>query len=98
MKRRFLLIILMVLVMLIAGCSSHKKYHSKDMPDPGAYNAHFGDMDANGDDLVNWKEFKAHFENAEQKVFDAVDLNQDGSIDHDEWHAFKAAHGLKHHE
>jgi len=23
------------------------------------------------------------------------DLNQDGNIDHDEWHEFKAVHGLK---
>jgi hypothetical protein len=55
-------------------------------------------MDTNGDDLVSWEEFESYFENTEQKVFDAVDMNQDGSIDHDEWHAFKAAHGLKHHE
>ena len=68
------------------------------MPDPQSYNAHFGDIDANGDELVNWEEFSAHFQNAEQKVFDEIDLNQDGSIDHDEWHAFKAAHGLKHHD
>ena len=38
------------------------------MPDPQSYNAHFGDMDANGDDFVNWEEFSAHFQNAEQKV------------------------------
>jgi hypothetical protein len=33
---------------------------------------------------------------AEKKVFIAIDLNQDKNIDHDEWHAFKEAHGLKH--
>jgi ABC-type nickel/cobalt efflux system permease component RcnA len=68
------------------------------MPDPKSYNAHFGDMDANGDDLVNWEEFAAHFQNADQNVFDAINLNHDGNIDHDEWHEFKAAHGLKHKE
>ena len=39
--------------------------------------------------FVSWEEFESYFDNAEQKVFDAVDLNQDGSVDHDEWHAFK---------
>jgi Ca2+-binding EF-hand superfamily protein len=98
MKRRFLLMGFMVLIMLTAGCSSHKQFHSTDMPDPQAFNAHFGGMDTSGDGLVSWEEFESYFDNAEQKVFDAVDLNQDGSVDHDEWHAFKAAHGLKHHE
>ena len=84
--------------MLVAGCSSHKQYHDPDMPDPQSFNAHFGDMDANGDDLVNWEEFSAHFQNADQKVFNAIDLNQDGNIDHDEWHEFKEAHGMKQHD
>lgn len=61
MKRRFLLMIFMVLFMLTAGCSSHKQFHSTDMPDPQAFNAHFGDMDTNGDDLVSWEEFEAYF-------------------------------------
>ncbi|MGD8700852.1 MAG: hypothetical protein PVG51_01955 [Desulfosarcina sp.] len=98
MIRLSLLNILIVLALLTAGCSGHKKNHSTDMPDPKSYNAHFGDMDANGDDLVNWEEFSAHFENAEQKVFNAIDLNQDGNIDRDEWREFKADHGLKHHD
>ena len=96
MKRLLLITIPIVLVMLTVGCSSHKKHHSTDIPDPQSFNAHFGDMDANGDDLVNWEEFAAHFQNADQKVFNAIDLNQDGNIDHDEWHEFKAAHGMKH--
>jgi Ca2+-binding EF-hand superfamily protein len=98
MKRLLLLTIPIVLVMLAVGCSSGKKHHNTAMPDPQSFNAHFGDMDADGDDLVNWDEFAAHFENAEQKVFNAIDLNQDGNIDHDEWHEFKATHGLKHSE
>ena len=98
MKRLLLLTIPIVLVMLAAGCSSGKKHHNMAMPDPQSFNAHFGDMDADGDDLVNGEEFAAHFQNADQKVFTAIDLNQDGNIDHDEWHEFKAAHGLKHHE
>jgi len=53
-------------------------------------------MDADGDDLVNREEFKAYFPKAEPKAFDVIDLNQDGSVDHDEWHEFKEAHGLGH--
>jgi hypothetical protein len=33
---------------------------------------------------------------ATPQVFEAIDLNQDKSLDHDEWHKFKAAYGLKH--
>jgi hypothetical protein len=55
-------------------------------------------MDANGDGLVTWDEFAAYFQNVEEKVFNAVDLNQNGNIDHDEWHEFKEAHGLKKHD
>jgi hypothetical protein len=98
MKRILLVAVLLTLAMAVAGCSSHKKHHSTDMPAPESFNAHFGDMDANGDEMVTWEEFYAHFQNPERKVFDAIDLNQDGNIDHDEWHEFKAAHGLKHHE
>jgi hypothetical protein len=31
-------------------------------------------------------------------VYAALDLNKDGFVDHDEWHEFKQAHGLKHKE
>jgi hypothetical protein len=98
MKRYIIFTILIALVLVIAACATQKKYHSTDMPDPQAFNAHFGDMDANGDDLVSGEEFAAHFQNADRNVFNAVDLNQDSHIDHDEWHEFKKAHGLKHRE
>jgi hypothetical protein len=38
------------------------------------------------------------FKIQKKKFFNAVDLNQDGNIDHDEWHEFKEAHGLKQHD
>ena len=98
MKRLVSLTSLLVFMLMTTGCHSHKKYHSTDMPDPHSYNAHFGDMDTNGDGFVKWEEFAAHFENAELKVFEAIDLDRNGSVDHDEWHEFKAAHGLKHHD
>jgi hypothetical protein len=96
MKRLLSLAIPIILIMLNVGCSTGTKHHKTDMPDPQTFNAHFGDIDADGDDLVNWEEFAAHFKNADQEVFNAIDLNQDGNIDHDEWHEFKEAHGLKH--
>lgn len=100
MRRLLLLTIPAILILagLAVGCSGSKKYHETAMPDPKAYNAHFGDMDADGDAYVNWEEFAAHFQNADKNVFKAIDLNQDGNLDHDEWHEFKEAHGLKHQE
>lgn len=98
MKQLFLITISIVFVILTIGCSGHKNFHGTEMPDPHAFNAHFGDMDADGDDLVNWGEFSDHFPNSEQRVFDAIDLDQSTTIDHAEWHEFKAAHGLKHHD
>ena len=92
--------ILLVLIVsgFLIGCSGKAPYHSKPMPDPKTFNAHFGDMDTNGDEQVDGAEFKAHFSHASDDVFKAIDLNGDKGIDHDEWHRFKEAHGLKHHE
>ena len=73
-------------------------YHNAKLPDPKGFNGHFGDMDADGDELVNWEEFKAHFPKAVPEVFQAIDLNKDEGLDHDEWHEFKEAHGMRHHE
>jgi len=98
MKRLIFFTITVILISLVVGCSSGKKYHKTAMPDPESFNAHFGDMDTDGDDLVNLEEFSAYFKHADPKVFNAFDLNQDGNIDHDEWHQFKEAHGLKNHD
>ena len=96
MNRLVLIIIPILVVALVVGCSADKKHHKTDMPESKIYNAHFGDIDADGNELVNWEEFSAYFKNAENKVFNAIHLNQDGNIDHDEWHEFKEAHGLEH--
>ena len=63
MKTNFLLLCLVVFVLFFA-CSGKNTFHKGPMPDPKSFNAHFGDMDSDGDDLVNWDEFKAHFPNA----------------------------------
>ncbi len=75
-----------------------KNYHSGELPEPSAYNTHFGDMDSSGDGIVDTTEFNTHFSDHKnnEDVFKAVDLNNDFQIDHDEWHAFKKAHNLGH--
>lgn len=98
MKKLFSLTVLVAMILISMACSQGQKYHGTTMPDPKSYDAHFGDMDADGNGLVNWGEFTAYFNPAEQKVFSVVDMNQDGNIDHDEWHQFKEAHGLKQHD
>jgi hypothetical protein len=96
MKRLTVLMVVVSIVILTAGCSFKGRYHDTALPDPKQYNAHFGDMDFKQDGLISWEEFKAYFPTAEPQVFSAIDLNTDGTIDHDEWHKFKEAHGLKH--
>jgi hypothetical protein len=93
---RLFLIVLTAAALGLVGCAKHGRFHEQSLPDPASYNAHFGDMDTDGDDMVSWEEFKTYFPSAERNVYDALDLNQDGGVDHDEWHAFKEAHGLKH--
>lgn len=80
---------------LVVACAGTPNPHGKNMPNPAAFNAHFDDLDKNGDGQVKWTEFKRQFPDAEPKVFMATDLNDDSVIDHDEWHQFKEAHGLK---
>ena len=62
------------------------------------YSGHFGDMDTNMDEGVDWEEFKAYFLHAESKIFKKADVNSDQKIDHDEWHEFKELHGYDHKE
>ena len=77
----------------------HKqKFHTKTLPDPSKFNAHFPDMDSDNNNRVTLEEFKAHFPDASEHedVFNAIDLDGNGELDHDEWHEFKTAHGVKH--
>jgi hypothetical protein len=62
----------------------------------GNYDGHFGDMDTSGDDQVTWEEFHAHFPDADQADYTAMDANGDGTLDHDEWHAYKKSMGIGH--
>jgi hypothetical protein len=91
MMRNTVLITLLAISVGFIGCG-HKRFHHGDMPDPGPYMVHFPELDADGDEQVTWEEFKARFPDTTEAVFEAVDLDGDGAIDHDEWHAFKEAH------
>ena len=98
MKKFVFFLSLILVVSILSGCTSQSKHHKDNLPDPKGFNAHFPDMDSDGDDLVSWAEFNDHFPQAPPEAFKATDLNGDGNIDHDEWHQFKEAHGLGHKE
>lgn len=82
------------------GMGKHqgKMYNKKKLPEPSKFNAHFPDMDTDNNGQVTLEEFKKYFPDKPdvENVFKAIDLDGKGYIDHDEWHEFKAAHGLKH--
>lgn len=93
MKKFIILISLCLLLATFASpafSSDHKAKHH--------YDAHFGDMDLDGDELLNINEFKKYFSHAGEDVFKKIDADGDASIDHDEWHEFKEAQGYTHHE
>ena len=98
MKNFIFFLSLVLVVGLISGCASQSQHHKDKLPDPKSFNAHFPDMDSDGDDLVSWTEFQEYFPQAVPEAFKATDLNGDGNIDHDEWHQFKEAHELGHKE
>jgi len=60
------------------------------------YDGHFGDMDPNGDGVVVWEEFVAFFPDATEEDFVLI-AGEDKEMDHDEWHRYKDAHGLRDH-
>jgi len=97
MKKIQFVIFALILMMVAAGCAKEKRFHKTSLPEPASFNAHFGDMDTDGDDLINWDEFKSYFEQATPDIFKALDGNEDSRVDHDEWHAFKEAHGRREH-
>ena len=93
MKRILLLISLGILLATLVTPA-----YSSDQKEKHTYNGHLGDMDTDGDDQLNWKEFKQYFSHADKHAFKKIDVNNDSLIDHDEWHDYKAAHGYKHKE
>jgi hypothetical protein len=96
MKTAIVSISLSAVLTVFAGCSG-ARFHEKELPNPTSYQAHFPDIDDDGNESVTWDEFQKYFPQATTDVFEALDRNQDKAIDHDEWHEFKEAHGLKSH-
>ena len=96
MKRVAMVLTLLALTGFLFGFTSEQQPQKGIISDAESYNAHFPNMDKNKDHKVNWEELKAYFPQATPQVFETIDLNKDKSLDHDEWHKFKAAHGLKH--
>ena len=87
---------LLVLAFAILFTAFMSAAYSADSKHEHSYKAHFSDMDLDGDDQINWKEFKTFFKHAEKEIFKKADSNTDNFIDHDEWHDFKAAQGYTH--
>lgn len=98
--KRMLSCILFAVVLALAfgGCVHHAKQDKAMNMEMKSFDAHFPDMDTNGDKLVNWGEFKNQFSDSDKDVFEVIDINKDGNIDHDEWHDSKATQGSKMHK
>ena len=64
MKKFIFFLSLILVIGILADCASKSRHHKQDLPDPKGFNAHFPDMDSDGDDLVSWTEFKNHFPEA----------------------------------
>ena len=58
-KTHYVIGFLILTLLIAAGCAGDARHHKASMPDPSMFNAHFGDMDTDGDDGVSWDEFKA---------------------------------------
>lgn len=82
----------------MGGMHPKKRYHDKVLPEASKFNAHFPDMDKDRNDQVTREEFNAYFadESDNEDVFNAIDLDENEYLDHEEWHEFKSSHGLKH--
>ena len=71
MNKRFAMTLLTV---LLAACAAAPRYQ-----------AAFADLDENRDAIIEWREFKGHYPEADPKAFMEADRNKDGDITPDEW-------------
>ena len=70
-----------LLTTLLAACAAVPRYQ-----------AAFGDLDANRDAVVEWREFKGYYPEADPKAFLEADRNKDGDISPDEWRFYIQTH------
>ena len=94
MKKTLVPMLVILAAVFMFSCQGGQKYHKSDLPDPGAFDANFSDLDKNGNGAVNWAEFKRHFPEASPDVFFALDRNGDAAVDAEEWNSFRKAHGM----
>jgi hypothetical protein len=75
------------------GLNHPRRYHRTNLPDPKPFVRPMERVDANGDGMVTWDEFKAAFPQAKRNIFGAFDLDRNGVISAEEWAAFLEVHG-----
>jgi len=87
-----------ILVTATAALCGQSDHHEDSYNKGGgmALKQHLSDLDTDRDDSLSFKEFKSAFPTMGQKAFDFLDSDKDGMLNHDEWHEFKKAHGMKH--
>lgn len=56
---------------------------------------HFIQMDKNADGMVTRQELKDYYPNAKTSYFEAVDLDKDNKISHEEWYQFRDKPSVK---
>lgn len=62
--------------------------------DSATYSRCFYSMDVDGNDSVDREEFLRAYPEAGKDVYAEADADGSGSLDHEEWESFKAAHGV----
>ncbi|MGD8962246.1 MAG: hypothetical protein PVF29_00055 [Desulfobacterales bacterium] len=58
------------------------------------FNAGLGDMDSNKDGMVSFEEYSAYHSEQLRWSFNALDMDNDGSISESEWNTFPKMHGV----
>jgi len=91
---KFMICALMVVVGI--GCAGAPRQPAPAIENPGEYNICFRELDADGNGEVSSAEFQQRFPQAGGDVLKTMDTSGDGVLDHAEWHAFLAAHGISH--
>ena len=95
MKQIAFFLSLVFMLAVFMGCAKKSRHHEADLPDPKLFEANFYDIDTNGDGKITSQEFEDHFPQAEPKVFETLDLDNDQLVDRDEWRKFEEAHAAK---
>jgi hypothetical protein len=79
MMRKLWLIV--IAAILLTACASLPRY-----------TAPFSEVDHNGDGVIEWQEFKAHYPDSDARAFLEADRNKNGEIAPDEWQFFVETH------